>query len=142
MKVYSPSAKRYIEVEVLDQESAVPPTKSTSTSKKRKSFKTDFVMIPLYWIEALEGTKNAHAFTLAMRLLAERHKRKYVGGDVVISSETVPGMSRMARWRSTKKLVQLGIIEIAKPTNHSAPRVTAFHTLPSDTPPYHFGTTK
>jgi hypothetical protein len=101
--------------------------------QRRKSFKAEFVMIPMSWIEALRHTKNRHAYELAFALLAERHKRKHVGGEVIISSETVPGMPRMARWRATKKLVQLSLIEVDRVADHAAPRVLAFN-IQSDTP--------
>jgi hypothetical protein len=92
----------------------------------RKPFKAEFVMFPMSWFEALSRTKNRHAWQLALALLAERHKRKHVGGEVVISSETVPGMHRMARWRATKKLVEFGLIEVDSASDRAAPRVLNF----------------
>src|SRR6266566_6186520 len=85
----------------------VPP--ASMRRKRRKPFESQFVMVPTSWVKALKHTKNRHAYALAFALLAERHKRRYVGGEIVISLETVPGMPRMARWRATKKLVQLGL---------------------------------
>ena len=64
-----------IEVETLEP--------ATPAKRKHKPFKADFVMIPISWIEALRRTKNVHAYALAFAVLAERHKRKYVGGEVV-----------------------------------------------------------
>jgi hypothetical protein len=110
---------RRIEVDTLDT--------GRTPKRRRKPFETQFVQVPKGWVAALRRTKNKHAYELAFTLLAERHKRKYVGGEVVISSETVPGMPRMARWRATKKLVQLNLIEVDKASDHAAPRVLAFH---------------
>jgi hypothetical protein len=104
------------------------PLDAGQTPKRwRKPFKADFVMVPNFWAEALRRTKNTHAYELAFALLAERHKRKHVGGAVVISSKTVPGMRRMARWRAMEKLVQLNLIEVDATPDHAAPRVLSFH---------------
>jgi hypothetical protein len=93
---------------------------------RRKPFKADFVKVPMSWVEALKRQKWP-TYELALTLLAERHKREHIGGDVVISAETVPGMARTTRWRATKKLVRLNLIEVGKMSDHAAQRVLAFH---------------
>ena len=106
---------------------AIEVINAPARRRKIKTFKVAFVKFPLFWIEALNCTKNVNALRLALALLTERHVRDYCGGEVIISAETVPGMLRMARWRATQKLVELGLIEVDRPTDHSALRVLAFH---------------
>lgn len=98
------------------------------TPKRRRPFKAGFVIVPWSWVEALKhaGPGNGYVYELALAVLAERYKRKQVGGEVVISAKTVPGMPRTSRWRATKRLVQLGLIKVAKVSYHAAPRVLAF----------------
>lgn len=102
------------------------PSSSVRQKRNHKPFKAEFVMVPTSWVEAMKHVESGYVYELALALLAERHKRKHAGGEVVISSETVPGMPRVARWRATKKLVQLSLIKVGKVPGRAAPRVLAF----------------
>jgi hypothetical protein len=67
-------------------------------------------------------------YQLAHRIILEAHKRKRIGGEIVLSAE-VTGMPRATRWRAIKDLVRLGLIEIEQ-NGHAAPRVTRLLNLP------------
>ncbi len=61
-----------------------------------------------------------------MEILSEAYKRKpkrnYRGGDIILSSAVVVGMSRCAKLRATRELVRLGLIKIEQ-NGRQAPRV-------------------
>ena len=81
-----------------------------------------FVKLTDYWIERLERSNNPGAFKLAHRILKEKFKRDYVGGDIVLSSEAT-GLSRKVRSKAVKELVQLGLIKTEQNGNQAV-RVT------------------
>jgi hypothetical protein len=95
-----------IEIETLETGSQHP--------KKRKPFKAQFVMVPLRWIEALQRSKSASAYQLALVILLEAFKLeafKRKGGEIILSS-TATKMPRNTKTRAAKELADLGLIEI------------------------------
>jgi hypothetical protein len=90
--------------------------------RKRKPFEVQFVKVPANWIKQLERSKSPGTFKLAHRILREAFKRKYVGGEIVLSTEAT-GLSRKVRSKAIKELVLLGLIEIDQKGNQAI-RVT------------------
>ena len=97
---------------------AVDTINTLATAQRRKPFEVSFVKLPACWIERLEGSNNPGTFKLAHRILKEAFKRRYVGGDIVLSTE-VTGLSRKVRCRAVKELVRLGLIEIEQNGNQA-----------------------
>ena len=97
---------------------AVDTINTLTTAQRRKPFEVSFVKLPAYWIERLERSNNPGTFKLAHRILKEVFKRRYVGGDIVLSTE-VTGLSRKVRCRAVKELVRLGLIEIEQNGNQA-----------------------
>ena len=92
--------------------------------KARKPFKSKFIQVPTFWCAALRGASGA-THTMALVVLDEKHKRDYVGGDIVLSAE-VTGMNKATRHRATRDMVQRGLFEVDQVgRGHSAPRVTS-----------------
>jgi hypothetical protein len=123
--------KRYVQRRDPDgklRRIAVEEWKHHTSPKKRKRepFKPEFVKLPTRWIEVLRNAKNGSTHQLAMEILSEAFKREpkrnYRGGDIVLSSMVVVGMSRWTKMRAAKELVQLGLIEIEQ-IGRQAPRV-------------------
>ena len=83
------------------------------TKKRRKPFRTEWVMLPRHWATALRKAKRISTYQLAHVILFEAFKRKVLGGDIVLSSE-VTGMRRQTRARAAKELAQLGLITISQ----------------------------
>ena len=96
---------RRIAVETLDL--------GTAPKKRRKPFKTEWVMLPRHWALALRKAKRISTYQLAVAILFEDFKRKVLGGDIVLSSE-MTGMCHTTRVRAAKELVHLGLITISR----------------------------
>jgi hypothetical protein len=101
---------------------AVETINAGAPSNKRKPFSVQFVKLPTYWIEQLEQSDSPGTFKLAHRILKEKFKRDYMGGEIVLSSEAT-GLSRKIRSKAVKELVRLGLIEIEQNGNQAV-RVT------------------
>jgi hypothetical protein len=102
-------------------------SKSTSSSSKTcKTFRVEWVKLPLRWVEALRQSKNASTCHLAMALLFEAFKRKHVGGEVVLSS-AMTGMPRNTRMRAAKELTQLGLIQLHRQDGSRSYRVSIIY---------------
>jgi hypothetical protein len=99
-----------IEVEILD--TGVTP------KKRRKPFKAQWVKLPRQWVEALRRSKSVGTYQLALAILFEAFKRKRYGGEIVLSSR-VTGMTRYAKCRAAKELVELGLIKTEQKGNGS-----------------------
>ena len=97
---------------------AVDLINTATPTQKRRPFEVSFVKLPTYWIDRLERSNNPGTFKLAHRILKEAFKRRYVGGDIVLSTE-VTGLSRKVRCRAVKELVRLGLIEIEQNGNQA-----------------------
>jgi hypothetical protein len=82
-----------------------------SPKRHRKSFKVQFVRVPVRWIEVLSQTKSAGTWRLALVILAEAFKRERLGGEIVLSSQ-VTRMPRTARQRAARELANLGLIQL------------------------------
>jgi hypothetical protein len=83
----------------------------TPARKKRKPFKVEWVKLPTSWVERLEQCKRAATYKLAIRTLCEAFKRRQLGGEIILSAE-VTRMPRQTRYRATRELVELGLIEV------------------------------
>ena len=83
---------------------------ATPARKKRKPFEVSFVKLPELWIERLRHARKVSTITLAHVILREAFKRQYVGGEIVLSTETT-GLSRQVRARAVKELKELELIE-------------------------------
>jgi hypothetical protein len=101
---------------------AVDTINSETPAKRHKPFEVSFVKLPYYWIKQLEQSNSPGTFKLAHRILKEKFKRDWVGGDIVLSSEAT-GLSRKIRSKAVKELVRLGLIEIEQNGNQAV-RVT------------------
>jgi len=97
---------RRIEVDTV--EVPVPP------KHRRQEFKEKHVQFPARWGDALRAARaGGSTWALAYVILAETHKCKYLGGEVILSSE-VTGMPQTSRRRATRELQRLGLIQIAQ----------------------------
>lgn len=85
---------------------------------KRKPFKAGWVKFPLHWAKALRRSKRASTYALALVILFEDFKRKYVGGEVVLSW-AVTGIPHSTRARAANELVELGLIKIVRDGKHA-----------------------
>jgi hypothetical protein len=112
---YSPALGRRVAVK-----SATPPEQP----RKCKPFKVKWFKHPAWWIEVLRDA-SAGAHLLASIVLAEAFRRKYIKGDIVLSSEMTK-MPPTTRKRAAKELVELGLITVEQNGNR-APTVTAIH---------------
>jgi hypothetical protein len=102
-----------IEVETLNT--------GTSSPRKHKPFKAQFVMVPLRWVETLQRSKSASAYQLALAILLEAFKLKAFkrkGSEITLSS-TVTKMPRNTKTRAAKELAELGLIEIKQIGNQA-----------------------
>ena len=90
--------------------------------KERKPFRSKFIQVPSFWREVLRGASGA-THDLALAVLDEKHKRDYLGGDIVLSAE-VTGMRKTTRKRATQDMVGRGLFEVDQ-LGHAAPRVTS-----------------
>lgn len=113
---------RRIEVKTLNT--------GTSSPKKRTPFKAQFVKVPLQWVEALQRSKSANTYRLALVILLEAFRLeafKHKGSEIITLSSTVTGMERYAKLRAARELADLGLIEI-KQTGNQALRVSIIST--------------
>ena len=101
---------------------AVDTINNDMPAKRRKPFEVRFVKVPAYWIERLERSHSPGTFKLAHRILKEAFKQQYVGGEIVLSTETT-GLSRKVRFKAVKELIVLGLVEIEQNGNQAV-RVT------------------
>jgi hypothetical protein len=90
--------------------------------KTTRPFVVEWVQFPKRWAKALQQSKSAAAYQLAIAILFEAFKRKHIPGGIVLSS-TVTGMPKETRRRAVNELVELGLIEV-KRNGHHAMRVT------------------
>jgi hypothetical protein len=111
---------RSIEVRTLEPK--------TPARVKRKPFKADSIMMPTTWTARLRQARRIGAQHLAQWILEEAFRRKYVGGDVILSTAAT-GMPRTTRWRAVRELVELELI-VVEQRGHEAPRVTKLLNLP------------
>ncbi len=93
--------------------------------RKSKPFEVKWIQIPAWWAEALENA-SAGAHRLALVVLAEAFKRKYISGDIVLSSE-VTKMPSTTRARAAKELVGLGLIAIEQSGKRAATVSTIYY---------------
>ena len=90
---------------------AVDTINAATPAKKRKPFEVSFVKLPNFWIDQLRHARKVSTVTLAHVILREEFKRhQYVGGEVVLSTETT-GLSRQVKARAVNELRELGLIE-------------------------------
>jgi hypothetical protein len=117
--VIDPRGKR---IAVIDGTPNASPKK-----RKRKPFKAQWVKLPLRWVEALQKSKSAATWQLAMVILFEAFKCEQIGGEIVLSSK-VTKMSGSTRRRSARGLAKLGLIETEQ-NGKEALRVTHIYYL-------------
>lgn len=101
---------------------AVDTINTDMSEARRKPFKVQFVKLPDHWMERLERSKSPGTFKLAHRILKEDFKRRYLGGEIVLSTKAT-SLSRKVRSKAVRELVRLGLIEIEQSGNHAV-RVT------------------
>jgi hypothetical protein len=97
---------------------AVDTINTATPAKKRKPFGVQWVKLYNYWIERLRHARKVSTVTLAHVILREEFKRQYVGGEVVLSTETT-GLSRQVKARAVKELRELGLIETEQSGNQA-----------------------
>ena len=117
MKMWSPGAERFVEVEeALDR----------PAGKQRKPpFHAEWVKLPVAWCTALEQTQSGSTYRLALRILREEFRRKHTGGQIVLSAATT-GMTHTTRNRAARELARLGLIEL-EGEGKQAMRVARIH---------------
>jgi hypothetical protein len=92
--------------------------------KWRKRLEPLFVKIPRHWITSLRQSRSPTTFMLAHTILWEVFRRKFVGGEITLSKEVVPYMSRTAKIKAAKELEQLRLIDLSLREGRKALRVT------------------
>jgi hypothetical protein len=97
---------------------AVDTLNTGTPIRKRKPFAVSFVLLSEYWIEQLQKSKSPGTFKLALRILKEAFKCRYVGGEIVLST-AVTRLSRKIRLKAVKELVKLGLIKIEQNGNQT-----------------------
>jgi hypothetical protein len=107
----------------------ITPAPSRRQKPRRKPFESQFVQVPKGWIAALAKTKSVGTYRLALVILAEDFKRRYLGGEIVLSAQ-VTRMPDTTRIRAARELVSLGLIQ-REPgiSGRSAPRVSVVRKL-------------
>lgn len=93
--------------------------------KRRKSFEAEWVKFPARWAKALQQSKSAATYQLALAILFEAFRQKKRGGEIVLSS-VVTGMSKETRRRAANELIEFNLIEVER-KGHRALRVTKMH---------------
>lgn len=116
MKVWSPGAKRWVEVE----EVAPGPV----ARKPRPPFRAQWVKVPASWLTALRQTKSGSTKQLALEILLTKFQQKR--GAIVLSA-AMTGMPKTTRKVAARELVKLGLIEIEE-DGRQAMRVVLVHT--------------
>jgi hypothetical protein len=101
----------------------VTPDTGHTPKRRHKTFEAKFVKVPMHWITTLSQTKRTSTWQLAMIILAEAFKRKHLGGEIVLSSQ-VTRMAHVTRYRATRELVSLGLIQLKPGKGRDAPRVS------------------
>jgi hypothetical protein len=94
------------DLQITDMEIRRPAVKK----KKRKSFETRWVRLDRRWVKALQRSRSANTYRLALVILFEAFKREQVGGEIVLST-AMTGMSASSRGRAVRELVKLGLIK-------------------------------
>jgi hypothetical protein len=84
--------------------------------RKHQPFRVKWVPLRATWIDRLEQSKSVGTYKLAHRILREAFKRKYVGGEIVLSRK-VTGLPGTTIGRAARELVKLGLIEIEQSGN-------------------------
>jgi hypothetical protein len=90
-------------------------------SERRKPFQAAWVQFPATWLTALQRTKSASTWRLAVLVLFAEFRRQHTGGGIVLSA-AMSGMPNTTRAAATKELVKLGLIEVEQ-CGRQAPRV-------------------
>jgi hypothetical protein len=120
MKRYSPSTKRYIEVEQLDQESVDQPTK---LSKAKRPQKQNYLHANME--DIIDGVESAGIVWLRLLQLHCMRKEKYLAlGNEWLAEH---GVDRFAKARALRSLEKRGLIQIMRsprrsPLVHIIPR--------------------
>ena len=104
----------------------LPPRQAAKRVKKRRRFKPQFALVPIYWVEQLEKCGSAAVYQLANRILLEHHKRQLNGDEIILSSK-VTGLSRQARSWAIKKMVEAKMIEVSQTGNEAVRVVKLLH---------------
>ena len=83
--------------------------------------KTQFVKVPMEWIDRLDRARHTSTFKVAFELLHRRWK----GGDkpVLLPNAGLAGVSRIEEWRALAELELLGLIAIER-RRRKAPLIT------------------
>jgi hypothetical protein len=100
--------------------------------KKRKSFQAEWVKLPRHWLTALLQTKSANTYHLAHLILWEAFKRKYIGGEIVLSTQVTKGIPRCSKVRAAEELVELGLIRIKRDGRRSLRVILSSYTTKSN----------
>jgi hypothetical protein len=86
--------------------------------KRKPDFETRWVKVDRRWRKALRGCAGS-TYELALTILFEDYKREQRGGDFVVLSKAVTGMSHSTRTRAADELAELGLIKIIRKGNHA-----------------------
>ena len=99
----------------------IVPSKVTP-KKKRPKFVTEWVGFPARWAKALQQSKSVATYQLAVTILFEAYKNKWVQGEETVTlSSAVTKMPRNTRRRAIAELVKLELIKVTQ-NGHQAPK--------------------
>ena len=72
-------------LQIADME--IPQQPRPAVKKRRKRFETRWVRLDRRWAKALQRSKSASTYRLALTILFEAFKREQMGGELVLSME-------------------------------------------------------
>jgi hypothetical protein len=104
--VYSPGLGRYVRIISETKPEAAVQHK---WEKQKKPFKAKFVQVPRRWLKALQRSRSASTYQLALKILLKRFES---GDDEVKLSSAMAEMPRSTRRRAAQELVKLGLIKV------------------------------
>lgn len=110
-------------LQIADME--IPQQPRPAVKKRRKRFETRWVRLDRRWAKALQRSKSASTYRLALTILFEAFKREQMGGEIVLSME-VTKMPASTRKRAVKELVRLKLIRVSQ---HGRQAVRVVHIL-------------
>ena len=97
------------------------PSKA-APKKKRPKFVAEWVGFPARWAKALQQSKSVATYQLAVTILFEAYKNKWVRGEETVTlSSAVTKMPKNTRLRATAELVKLELIKVTQ-NGHQAPK--------------------
>ena len=104
--------------EILNNPPPIPVVRATTPAKIQKR-RENFVVMPMWWIEKLEGCPSGHTMRIAVYLLHlhwKNHGQPFTLANGMLKYD---GVSRQSKWRALATLEQLGLIAVDRRSGKS-----------------------